>query len=164
VQKLWTDVGFPEDLWLANFRLRKYAPFLIGGKFIPHFNSWIGHNCNLRGRVTRSVIGSNVQIGPGVKIEDSVIGNGSIIEDAKLIRGTVILPYSYINVRKNHRNIESIKNSLIISRSRGGTFLDSQTIAAQVIEKQVTIPDIDGQNKIEPLYLSRPDIRELLSR
>jgi hypothetical protein len=33
-----------------------------------------------------------------------------------------------------------------------------------VIEKQVTIPDIDGQNKLEPLYLSPQDIRELLSR
>jgi NDP-sugar pyrophosphorylase family protein len=160
--KTWTDVGYPEDLWRANFRLIKYAPHLIGLRFVPEMQSWIADGTKVRGTVRNSVIGKNVFIGPGVRVENSIIGPGSTIESLEEISGSIVFPYIYINTRRYARRVERITQSILVSRPQGGAFIDAHSIGGQRIEKRVAIPNIDGDIVFDDLYLNDKEAQELL--
>lgn len=161
LEESWTDIGFPEDLWRANFRLIRYAPYLIRGKYAPEKRSWIGSGCKIRGQVEDSVIGNNVFIGPGIHVKGSIIGPGSTLEGLRLLKGSVVLPYTYVNTRRYARRVEEITDSLLISRSTGGTFIDQHSTGTRKIEGRLAVPDIDGQIKLDDLILSADDLKIL---
>ncbi len=104
---VWSDIGIPQDYAKANFEaLKKYFPkgFIgqntdIGSnvELIPPY--YIGNNVKID---KNSVIGpmtilnNNVKLYEGVRIINSIVFSGTIIESYSYIRGAIIGERSYV--------------------------------------------------------------------
>jgi glucose-1-phosphate adenylyltransferase len=104
----WKDVGTIESLWQANMDLiQDEPPFELQGEWRiyssnpslpPQYigpdavvnKSMINEGCMVLGEVTHSVIFSNVKIGKGAVVKNSVILPGTVIEDGAVVDYAII--------------------------------------------------------------------------
>lgn len=104
----WKDVGTIESLWQANMDLiQDEPPFELQGEWRiyssnpslpPQYvgpdavvnKSMINEGCMVLGEVTHSVIFSNVKIGKGAVVRNSVILPGTVIEDGAVVDYAII--------------------------------------------------------------------------
>ena len=114
----WKDVGTVESLWQANmdllddkeldlYNIKKdwkiYSedtlgkPQLIGAKASVK-NSLVTQGCVVNGEVEGSVLFSNVNIGEGAKVIDSVLMLGVLIEEGAVVKKAI----SFFIKRRNH--------------------------------------------------------------
>ena len=95
----WKDVGTLSTYWEANMELTDLVPefnlyeefwqiYTASEAYPPAFvsreatvqSSVVGDGSQVEGTVLHSVLGSNVQIGPGALVRDSVLMNGVVVE------------------------------------------------------------------------------------
>lgn len=104
----WKDVGTIESLWQANMDLiQDEPPFELQGEWRiyssnpslpPQYigpdavvnKSMINEGCMILGEVSHSVIFSNVKIGKGAIVRNSVILPGTVIEDGAVVDYAII--------------------------------------------------------------------------
>ena len=105
----WKDVGTIASLWEANMDLLKDPPefdltdprwkiYSRTPVMPPHYiaagaevtNSMLTEGCDIRGKVTDSVLFAGVKVGEGALIEDSVIMPGTTIESGAVVRRCIV--------------------------------------------------------------------------
>ena len=104
----WKDVGTIESLWQANMDLiQDEPPFELQGEWRiyssnpslpPQYigpdaivnKSMINEGCMILGEVSHSVIFSNVKIGKGAVVKNSVILPGTVIEDGAVVDYAIV--------------------------------------------------------------------------
>ena len=104
----WKDVGTIESLWQANMDLiQDEPPFELQGEWRiyssnpslpPQYigpdavvnKSMINEGCMILGEVSHSVIFSNVKIGKGAVVRNSVILPGTVIEDGAVVDYAIV--------------------------------------------------------------------------
>ena len=105
----WKDVGTIASLWEANMDLLKDPPefdltdprwkiYSRTPVMPPHYiaagaevtNSMRTEGCDIRGKVTDSVLFAGVKVGEGALIEDSVIMPGTTIESGAVVRRCIV--------------------------------------------------------------------------
>lgn len=108
-QGYWKDVGTIDSLWEANMDLLSenceldlndptWKIYTEDVATLPHYigteavvkNAYVTQGCTIKGQVTNSVLFTNVKVGKGAKVIDSVLMPGVIVEDdATVIRSLV---------------------------------------------------------------------------
>ncbi len=105
----WKDVGTIASLWEANMDLLKDPPefdltdprwkiYSRTPVMPPHYiaagaevtNSMITEGCDIRGKVSDSVLFAGVKVGEGALVEDSVIMPGTVIEPGAVVRRCIV--------------------------------------------------------------------------
>ena len=105
----WKDVGTIASLWEANMDLLKDPPefdltdprwkiYSRTPVMPPHYiaagaevtNSMITEGCDIRGKVSDSVLFAGVKVGEGALVEDSVIMPGTTIEPGAVVRRCIV--------------------------------------------------------------------------
>ncbi len=105
----WKDVGTISSLWEANMDLLGEKPVLSlldeGWRIYSHhdaqppqfvsdkaqvINSSLTAGCEVYGTVRNSVLGEGVYVGKGAVVEDSVLMNGTVVEDGACIRYSIL--------------------------------------------------------------------------
>ena len=105
----WKDVGTIQSLWEANMDLLGDNPafslldeawriysrhtaqppqYIAKGAVVE--NASITAGCQIYGTVKNSVLGSEVYVGKGAIVEDSVVMNGTVIEDGAVVRYAIL--------------------------------------------------------------------------
>ncbi len=94
----WRDVGTIESYWQANMELTRVVPdfnlydnswkiYTKQEMQTPHYisedakicSSLVSDGCEIQGEITSSVLGTNVKVGKGSIIKDSIIMSGTVI-------------------------------------------------------------------------------------
>ncbi len=105
----WKDVGTIASLWEANMDLLKVPPefdltdprwkiYSRTPVMPPHYiaagaevaNSMLTEGCDIRGKVSDSVLFAGVKVGEGALVEDSVIMPGTTIEPGAVVRRCIV--------------------------------------------------------------------------
>ena len=105
----WKDVGTIQSLWEANMDLLGDNPafslldeawriYSRHGAQPPQYiakgavveNTSVTAGCQIYGTVKNSVLGADVYVGKGAVVEDSVIMNGTVIEDGAAVRYAIL--------------------------------------------------------------------------
>jgi NDP-sugar pyrophosphorylase family protein len=149
----WWDVGTPEDYWRAQWYFYKLSLSSIPGQFIKDWGH-IGQRVNLdaqtKANMNDSVIGNGATIKNCI-LDHAIIGEGSHLEDVE-IKWSVVLPWTYVNLRPCSEKISKINYSIIGGSPIGGGFIDPQSTGLKEIEDKVVIPD--DRRVISPLSLN----------
>ena len=105
----WKDVGTIQSLWEANMDLLGDNPafslldeawriYSRHGAQPPQYiakgavveNTSVTAGCQIYGTVKNSVLGADVYVGKGAVVEDSVVMNGTVIEDGAAVRYAIL--------------------------------------------------------------------------
>ena len=105
----WKDVGTLTTYWETNMEMtdlvpvfyhdaafseiytsaESHAPAYMGADAqVSH--SIIGDGSEIEGKVKRSVLGSNVRVGAGAKVIDSILMNGAVVEEGAVVRKAIV--------------------------------------------------------------------------
>ncbi len=78
-----------EEFWQIYTSAESHAPAYLGADAqVTH--SIVGDGSEIHGKVKRSVLGSNVIVGAGAKVIDSILMNGVVIEEGAVVRKAII--------------------------------------------------------------------------
>ena len=83
------DFNLYEEFWQIYTSAESHAPAYLGADAqVTH--SIVGDGSEIHGKVKRSVLGSNVIVGAGAKVIDSILMNGVVIEEGAVVRKAII--------------------------------------------------------------------------
>jgi glucose-1-phosphate adenylyltransferase len=83
------DFNLYEEFWQIYTSAESHAPAYLGADAqVTH--SIVGDGSEIHGIVKRSVLGSNVIVGAGAKVIDSILMNGVVIEEGAVVRKAII--------------------------------------------------------------------------
>jgi NDP-sugar pyrophosphorylase family protein len=157
----WSDVGYPEDFWRAQWYFMKVARSSVVGQFIKnwgHIGRGVINDEATKSRMKDVVIGNNARLENCV-LERTVIGEGCHLKNVT-VRNSVVLPFTYVNLRSNSP-IEAIENSIVGGRLHGGTFIDGYSLPGRnSISREMAVPNIEGSITTEQLNLDEADIEQ----
>ena len=78
-----------EEFWQIYTSAESHAPAYMGADAqVSH--SIIGDGSEIEGKVKRSVLGSNVRVGAGAKVIDSILMNGAVVEEGAVVRKAIV--------------------------------------------------------------------------
>lgn len=160
----WSDVGYPEDYWRAQWYFMRVANSSLAGQFIKNWGH-IGQGGNRDEHTNQNmrnvVIGNNVRL-ENCNLDHAVIGEGCHLKNVT-VKGSVLLPYTYVNLR-GQQPVGLIENSVVGGRLFGGTFIDrlSMPPTADGISRQLAVPDRNGQITIQSLNVDDKDISDAM--
>lgn len=104
----WKDVGTIDSYYSANMELLEPEPalnlygqnriFSNSNIFPPHFvgsegsvdKSIVSNGCRIYGAVTHSVLGSNVTVGKGAVVKDSILLPGAVVEPGAKVHRAIL--------------------------------------------------------------------------
>ena len=105
----WKDVGTLTTYWETNMEMTDLVPFFFNdtatteiytsaeshapaymGADAQVSHSIIGDGSEIEGKVKRSVLGSNVRVGAGAKVIDSILMNGAVVEEGAVVRKAIV--------------------------------------------------------------------------
>ena len=114
VRKEWIDMATPGDFWLANWMFIQNVPQKVEGSRDLRRNLRVGENVEIHAssQVKDSVIGNNVVIGKGCRIEYSIIGHGSRIYNSHISK-TIVLENAYLDSFSENKTPINISGSII---------------------------------------------------
>ena len=96
-----------EEFWQIYTSAESHAPAFMGAEAqVEH--AIIGDGSNIEGKVKRSVLGSNVTVGAGAKVIDSILMNGVVIEEGAVVRKAILAENAKVckNARLGEGNFE----------------------------------------------------------
>ncbi len=145
--KAWTNITFPIDLWLAQWRfllnvhkLREFHMY----EYNQDSNVWFGKGSNINGQVRNSLVGNGVEIRRGARIGNSIIGHGCRIDNVD-VQNTLVLPFTGVNMTTGASPVDSVNFSILGGRALGGSDIDRNTTGGiRTIENSVVTPQEYG--------------------
>ena len=94
------DFNLYEEFWQIYTSAESHAPAYLGAEAeVSH--AIVGDGSDIEGKVKRSVLGSNVTVGAGAKVIDSILMNGVVIEEGAVVRKAILA--DNVRVGKNAR-------------------------------------------------------------
>ncbi len=96
-----------EEFWQIYTSAESHAPAYLGSDAeVSH--AIIGDGSNIEGKVKRSVLGSNVTVGAGAKVIDSILMNGVVVEEGAVVRKAILADNARVgkNARLGEGNFE----------------------------------------------------------
>jgi NDP-sugar pyrophosphorylase family protein len=159
-EPVYFGLDCPEYLYRAQFaHIKAEGADGIPGTFSHKLQSYLKETVRIDGKVSNSVIGDNVFIGKKATISNSIIGAGSMIDNAT-IDGCLVMHFTYLNIRPNSDKKTKISFSIIGGRIRGGSFIDAEHMItrSQELRRVILAPDMRGIIEASTLALTEHDI------
>lgn len=135
----WKDVGTIDSLWEANMDLlnpkneldlndRSWRIYTEDVTALPQYisadaevkNAYITQGCVVAGSVQNSVLFTNVKVGAGAKVIDSVLMPGAVVEDGAVVTRALVADGVQIGKQAVVGSADSEHIELVAKRVKGG--------------------------------------------
>ena len=134
----WKDVGTIDSLWEANMDLlnpkneldlndRSWRIYTEDVTALPQYisadaevkNAYITQGCVVAGSVQNSVLFTNVKVGAGAKVIDSVLMPGAVVEDGAVVTRALVADGVQIGKQAVVGSVDSEHIELVAKRVKG---------------------------------------------
>ena len=134
----WKDVGTIDSLWEANMDLlnpkneldlndRSWRIYTEDVTALPQYisadaevkNAYITQGCVVAGSVQNSVLFTNVKVGAGAKVIDSVLMPGAVVEDGAVVTRALVADGVQIGKQAVVGSADSEHIELVAKRVKG---------------------------------------------